>query len=432
MLDREEAIIDQTTGQRRWLSTTKVPVRDSQGQIVGLVGMSRDITERKRQEEQVRQSQKMEAIGQLAGGIAHDFNNMLTGILGFTQLLLQEVNPSDRIYEDLHRIEMLSNRAADLVRQLMTFSRRDISQKSSLSLRPFLKEMARLLERIIPENIEVELNLPAEELTVEADPTQLQQVIINLAVNARDAMPEGGRLVIATARVKLDGAGYQAQPELEPGWYVQLSVSDTGVGIPLKIQPHIFDPFFTTKDVGKGTGLGLSVVYGIVKNHAGAIEVESQVGRGTTMKVYLPLSEQPTARVTAPPVSLPRGTETILLVEDESLVLEFGRTVLEHLGYRVLTARDGLEALEVFQAHQAEIALVILDVVMPRLGGRETATELKHRNPAVAILLASGYDSPREAGEELKETEAYNFVRKPYQIQELAQAVRAALEHRPP
>ncbi|MBI1877889.1 MAG: response regulator [Chloroflexi bacterium] len=432
LIDREEAIIDQMTGQKRWLSTTKVPVRDSQGQIVALVGMSRDITERKRLEEQSHQSQKLQAIGQLAGGIAHEFNNMLTGILGFTQLLLEVVQPEDKIYEDLQRIEVLSKRAAGLVRQLLTFSRHDLSQKNSLSLRPFLKEITKLLERIIPENIVIELSLAAEDLIVVADPTQLQQVVINLAVNARDAMPEGGRLVIITARVELDDAFCQAHPDLRPGWYALLSITDTGVGIPLEIRPSIFDPFFTTKAVGKGTGLGLPVVYGIVKNHAGAIEVESQVGQGTTMKIYLPLSEQPVVEeaATTTLADLLTGTETILLVEDEPLVLEFGRTVLEYFGYRVLTAQDGVEALEVFQAHQAEIALVILDVVMPRMGGRETARELKRRKPAVAVLLASGYDSSEETEEEPGETEAYVLVRKPYQIQELAQAVRAALEHR--
>ena len=317
-----------------------------------------------------------------------------------------------------------------MVRQLMTFSRHSQSQKNSLPLHPFLEEITKLLERMIPENIEVELSLAAEDLVVEADPTQLQQVVMNLAVNARDAMPEGGRLVIETARVELDDAFCQAHPDLHPGWYALLSVSDTGVGIPLEIRPHIFDPFFTTKGVGKGTGLGLPVVYGIVKNHAGAIEVESQVGRGTTMKIYLPLSEQPVVEVATPAADLLTGTETILLVEDEPLVLEFGRTALEYFGYRVLTAQDGVEALEVFQAHQDEIALVILDVVMPRMGGRETARELKRRKPTVAVLLATGYDSPEEADEELGELEAYEFLRKPYRIRELAQAVRAVLEHR--
>jgi signal transduction histidine kinase/ActR/RegA family two-component response regulator len=407
-------------------------IRDAEGRCIGYRATTRDISKEKELEAQLLQAQKLESLGTLVGGIAHDFNNMLTSILGFTELLLQEVTPENHIHDDLERIQVLSLRAADMVRQLMTFSRHSRSQKNSMLLYPFLEELTKLLERMIPENIEVALKLAAEDLIVEADPTQLQQVVMNLAVNARDAMPGGGRLVIEAARAQLDEAFCRAHPDVRPGWYALLSVSDTGAGIPLAIRARIFDPFFTTKVVGKGTGLGLPVVYGIVKSHAGAIEVESQVSQGTTMKIYLPLSEQPVVQQAVPSADLLRGTETILLVEDEPLVLEFGRTALEHFGYRVLTAQDGLEALAVFQAHQDEIALVILDVVMPRMGGRETARELKHRSPTLAVLLATGYDSPEEADGEPNETETYAFLRKPYRIRELARAVRAALEHRSP
>jgi two-component system, cell cycle sensor histidine kinase and response regulator CckA len=343
--------------------------------------------------------------------------------------LLQEVRPEDEIHEDLQRIELLGLRARDMVRQLMTFSRHSRSQRTSLPLRPFLEESAALLEHLIPENIEVKLRLAAEDLIVEADSTQLQQVVMNLVVNARDAIPEGGRLVIATARVELDDTFCQMYPDLKPGWYALLSVSDMGVGISTTIRPYIFNPFFTTKDVGKGTGLGLPVVYGIVKSHAGAIEVESQVGQGTTMKIYLPLSERPLVEAETVSDDLLTGAETILLVEDEPPVLEFGRTALERFGYRVLTARDGAEALEVFRAHQDEIALAVLDVVMPRMGGRAAARELKRRKPTVTVLLVTGYDSPEEVGEELEEMAAYPFLRKPYRIRELAQMVRAVLNH---
>jgi two-component system cell cycle sensor histidine kinase/response regulator CckA len=414
----------------------RLPVRlnmramhDAAGQCIGFRVTTREITKEKELEAQLLQSQKLESLGTLVGGIAHDFNNMLTAILGFTELLLQEVNPADQIHEDLQRIELLSLRATDMVRQLMTFSRNSLSQRTSLPLHPFLEEIATLLERLIPENIEVELSPAAEDLLVEADPTQLQQVIMNLTVNARDAMPEGGRLVIATARVELDEAFCQMYPDLHPGGFALLSVSDVGVGIPMAIRPYIFDPFFTTKDVGKGTGLGLPVVYGIVKSHAGAIEVESQVGQGTTMKIYLPLSEHPVAQAAMPADDLLTGAETILLVEDEPPVLEFGRTALERFGYRVLTARDGTEALEVFQTHQDEIALAILDVVMPRMGGRAAARELKRRKPTLVVLLATGYDSPEEAGAEQEET-VYTLLRKPYRIRDLAQTVRAVLDQR--
>jgi CheY-like chemotaxis protein len=353
---------------------------------------------------------------------------MLTSIMGFTELMLLDLAPESQIHEDLHHIEVLSRRAADMVRQLLTFSRHSRSQKHSLALRPFLEEVIRLLKRTIPETIAVELRLAAENLVVHADATQLQQVVMNLAVNARDAMPNGGRLTIESARVMLDAAFCQAHPNLSPGWYAQLSVSDTGVGIPPAIRPRIFDPFFTTKGVGQGTGLGLSVVYRIMQNQAGVIEVASEMGRGTSMTIYLPLSQQPLAQAEAPLDELLRGNETLLLVEDEPLVLEFGRKALERFGYRVLTAHDGLAALEVFEAHQEEIALVILDVVMPHMGGRAVARELKRRKATVAVLLMTGYDRAEAAGEEWEAMEQYEFLRKPYRIRELAQAIRAILE----
>lgn len=427
-LENVELILVRKDGRRLPVRLNMRSIQDTSGQCAGFRVMTRDISQEKELEAQLLQAQKLESLGILTAGIAHDFNNMLSGILGFTELVLQEVKPADPIHKDLHQIEALSLRAANMVKQLMTFSRRSISQKTSLSLNPLLEEIAKLLERMIPENIEVAMRMAAEDLIVEADPTQLQQVIMNLALNARDAMPAGGRLLIETARVELDEAFCRMHPGLQPEWHALLSVSDTGTGIPLELHPHIFDPFFTTKAVGKGTGLGLSVVYGIVKNHNGAIEVESQAGQGTIMKIYLPLTEQPVVVVPAMS-SLSTGTETILLVEDNPLVLEFGRSALERLGYRVLTAQDGVEALEVFEAHQDEIALVIFDVVMPSMGGREAAGAVRHKKPNVAVLLTTGYDYPEEAGEEQETTGAYQLLRKPYRIRELAWAVRTALEH---
>jgi PAS domain S-box-containing protein len=403
-------------------------VTDAEGAYSGWRATARDITKERTLEAQLLQAQKLESLGTLVGGIAHDFNNMLTGILGFTQLLLRQGEISDDVYETLERIELLSERAADMIKQLLAFSRQDVSQKTSLSLHPFLKETGKLLERIIPENIEIELSLAPGELIVEADPTQLQQVVMNLVVNARDAMPPGGRLGIETAAVELDETFCQAHPDLQPGRYVQLSISDTGVGIAPEIRSRIFDPFFTTKEVGKGTGLGLPVVYGIVKNHGGAIEVESWVGEGTTVLVYLPVAQVGIIQTAPPSVQVWRGTETVLLVEDEPTVLELGRSALEYFGYRVLTARDGVEALEVYREHQDEIALVVLDVVMPRMGGHETLTELKRIDPRIKVLLLTGYDSAWETAEELLKQGIYGLVRKPYRIDELAQAMRTALE----
>lgn len=405
-------------------------IQNTAGQCTGFSVTMREVAKEKELEAQLLQAQKLENLGALVSGIAHDFNNMLTSILGFTELLLLEANSETQIHNDLCHIEVLSRRAADMVRQLLIFSRYNRSEKISLALRPFLEELTRLLKRMIPETITVDLRLGKEKLVVEADPTQLQQVVMNLVVNARDAMPRGGRLSIEAAHVVLDGAFCQAHPGLSPGWYTQLSITDTGEGIPPAIRERIFDPFFTTKGVGQGTGLGLSVVYRIVKNHGGAIEVESQIGRGTSIKIYLPLSEQLADEPEAPLDNLLRGTETILMVEDEPFVLEFGRTALERFGYRVLTAPDAIVALEMFEAHQDEIALVILDVVMPRMGGQAAARELRRKKPALAVLLTSGYDYPEVDGEEREAVEEYAFLRKPYRIHQLAQAVRAMLEHR--
>ena len=403
-------------------------IRNAAGRCTGYRVTIREIAKEKELEAQLLQAQKLEILGTLVGGIAHDFNNMLTSILGFTDLLLLDVAET-QLHDDLRHIEMLSHRAADMVRQLLAFSRHGRSQKHSLALRPFLEEMIRLLKRTIPETIAVELRLAAENLVVQADATQVQQVVMNLAVNARDAMPNGGRLIIESARVLLDAAFCQAHPNLSPGWHVQLRVSDTGVGIPPAIRSRIFDPFFTTKEVGHGTGLGLSVVYKIVQNHAGAIEVESEIGRGTSLTIYLPLSQQPLVEAEAPLDELLRGNATLLLVEDEPLVLQYGQKALERLGYRVLTAHDGLAALEVFEAHQEEIALVILDVVMPRMGGRAAARELKRRKATVGVLLTTGYDCVEAASGEWEAVGEYEFLRKPYRIRELAQVVRAMLEH---
>jgi PAS domain S-box-containing protein len=414
-------------GARRWLKTHAVPLRNQPGDITAALGITRDITKEKGLEAQLLQAQKLESLGTLVGGIAHDFNNMLSGILGFSQLMMEEVAPTSPVYEGLQRIEVLSERAADMVKQLLAFSRREVAQKTDLWLHPFLREIGKLLERMIPEHIEIQLGLAPDHLMVEADPTQLQQVVMNLAVNARDAMPGGGRLSIETQPVRLDEGFCRAHPSLQPGAYVRVSVGDTGTGIAPEIRSRIFDPFFTTKGVGKGTGLGLAMVYGIVKNHNGAVEVESEVGRGTTFHLYLPVSAKP-AVADAPPIQAQRGGETILLVEDEGLVLELGQKTLERFGYRVLTARDGVEAIEVYQAHREEIALVILDVMMPRMGGREAFQELKRLNPAVKALMATGYHSAEVTTEELLGEGISGVVMKPYRIHKLAQAVRAALE----
>jgi PAS domain S-box-containing protein len=403
-------------------------IRDADGGDLGFCVTARDITKEKELEAQLLQAQKLESLGTLVGGIAHDFNNMLSGILGFSQLMMEEIAPTSPVYEGLQRIEVLSERAAEMIKQMLAFSRRGMVQKTNLWLHPFLKEVAKLLERIIPENIEVELGLAADRLTVEADPTQLQQMVMNLAVNARDAMPDGGRLRLETARVELGEEFCRAHPDARPGSYVRLGVSDSGTGIAPEIRSRIFDPFFTTKEAGKGTGLGLSVVYGIVKNHGGAIEMESELGRGTAFHVYLPLAAAPAVAEEPPPLETRRGKETILLVDDEAIVLEVGKMALERMGYRVLIAHDGLEAIQVYREHQANVSLVLMDVVMPKLGGREAFLELKRLNPQIKVLMATGYNSSNAPLNELLTDGVCGLIVKPYHIRKLAQTVRAALE----
>lgn len=398
------------------------------GQQAGFRATVRDLSREARLEAQLRQAQRLESLGALVGGIAHDFNNMLTGILGFAQLLLRSVKPSDRQYENLRRVEVLSERAASLVRQLLMFSRHDASQRISLQLNPFIKEIGTLLERIIPETIQIELNLAHRVITIETDPTQLQQVLMNLAINARDAMPRGGCLAITTSTVRLDESFCNRRAGTRPGWYALLSVSDTGVGIPEEIRARIFDPFFTTKAAEKGTGLGLAVANTIVRDHGGAMDVESAVGRGTTVRVYLPIGEKPVDRSLAPSAAVSGGSETVLLVEDDPTVLQLACAALDHFGYRLLTARDGLSALATFQTHRDQISLVVLDLVLPRLGGVETLRELRRIDPNVRVLLTTGYDSTLDVSDAPAAEIRCEILRKPYGIDELAHAVRATID----
>lgn len=406
---------------------TMMVIRDAMGRYQGCRVTARDITKERELEAQLLGAQKLESLGTLVGGIAHDFNNILTGILGFTQLLLRQGHAGDGLHEGLQRIELLSMRASDMIRQLLAFSRQGVSQRRCLALHPFLKETSKLLERMIPENIEIALSLDTDDPVVEADPTQLQQVLMNLVVNARDAMPQGGRIEIETTLVELDESFCQAHPDTPPGRYVRLSIGDTGMGIAPEIRSRIFDPFFTTKEVGKGTGLGLPVVYSIVKNHGGAIEVSSQMGEGTTVQVFWPLAESVTTEVATHPGETCQGSELILLVEDDPIVLELGRKALEYFGYQVLIASDGVEALAIYRKHQAEISLVILDVVLPRMGGRETFRELRRIDPSVKVLLTTGYGLD-ETVEVMLEEGVCGLVGKPYRIHDLAQAVHAILE----
>jgi two-component system cell cycle sensor histidine kinase/response regulator CckA len=389
-----------------------------------------DITERKKLEEQLRQSQKMEAIGQLAGGVAHDFNNMLTVILGYSQMILCRYPEGDQLSGEIKEIENAARRAASLTSQLLAFSRKQVIQPKILDLSTVIAETEKMLRRLIGENIELVSNLRAGLKPVEVDPGQIEQVIMNLVVNARDAMPDGGKLIIETANVELDETYTREQVGMQPGNYVLLAVSDTGSGMDEEIRSHIFEPFFTTKEVGRGTGLGLSTVFGIIKQSAGHISVYSEPGHGTTFKIYLPGVQELTSAVSVfeSAGSLTGGAETILLVEDEQNVRQLAGRILREQGYKVMEAANGEEALEIFQEHsQTKIHLVITDVIMPQMGGKTLAALIKRLRPKTEVLFVSGYTDDAIAHHGVLEPDTA-FLQKPFTPEALARKVREVLD----
>jgi PAS domain S-box-containing protein len=411
--------------------------RDNDRSILGYQGIIRDITARKRSEqemaalqEQFRQSQKMEAVGRLGGGIAHDFNNLLTIIKGYSQLSLLDLKENDPLWGNIQEIQKATQRATDLTRQLLAFSRRQILDLKVLDLNTLLKDLDKMLRRIIGEDIEL-TTLLAENLgRVKIDPGQFEQIILNLAVNARDAMPSGGKLTIETANVVLDGEYARTHVSVTPGPYVRLSVSDTGGGIPLEVKEKVFEPFFTTKEKGKGTGLGLSTVYGIVKQSGGNIWVYSEPAHGTTFKIYLPRVEEDLDTLHGRDETdfLPRGSETVLLVEDEPSVRDLALRLLNQQGYKVLEAANGEEALRVVQEHIGEkIHLLLTDVVMPQMGGKELANQLKLLRPDVKVLYTSGYTDDAIVHHGVLEPGTH-FLQKPFSPKTLTHKMREVLD----
>jgi PAS domain S-box-containing protein len=382
---------------------TGAGLTDESGQVSGLTGVGRDVTERKRAEEvgrqresAMRQLQKIEAIGRLAGGVAHDFNNVLTVVIGRCQLLLSRYEPGDPVHESLEQIESTAQHAASLTRQLLAFSRNQASERQPLDLNAIVTNVSEMLRRVIGENIELTVALEPKLHLVLAEPSQIEQVIVNFAVNARDAMPSGGHLTIATRNVALDAAFAAIHPAAAAGSYILLEVRDTGTGMDDETRQRVFEPFFTTKEPGKGCGLGLSTVYGIVKQHGGFVAVESTLCRGTAFRVYLP---KLAAAVEAPPADAARapcrgGEETILLVEDEQAVRGLVHEILSRLGYRVLAAADGAQALALSQRFPDPIHLLITDVVMPGMDGRELAERILLARPDTKTLFMSGYAEP--------------------------------------
>ena len=378
-------------------------------------------------EEQLRHAQKMEAIGRLSGGIAHDFNNLLTAIRGYSELLLKELKGSP-LRADVEEIFNAAERAATLTGQLLAFSRRQILTPEIVVLNQRVTDMSRMLDRLIGEHIAIDLRLASDLWTVRADAAQLEQVLVNLALNARDAMPQGGSLAIETANREVKAAEAQAL-EITPGPYVELRVRDTGIGIPPEVQGRIFEPFFTTKPKGAGTGLGLSMVYGFVKQSGGAISVTSVPGKGTTFSLLLPRTVASTDRTPTPKQLAPqpeRGSGTILIAEDERALRRLTATVLAQAGYRSLEASDGQQALDMFTVHARQIVMVVTDVVMPRMGGIELAERLRKTHPDLPILFVTGYVDQSEAL--LDSTGGAPVLLKPFSPEALLRSVASVLE----
>jgi PAS domain S-box-containing protein len=424
---RAEVVRQRKNGAHIPICISTAPLRDPSGRIVGGVAVADDLTERRAAEEHLRQAQKMEALGQLAGGVAHDFNNQLMVIRGYCELLLQERTKDAKVCGQLEEILGAADRAAALTNQLLAFSRRQVLQPRVLDLNQIIQELGKPLGRLIGEHITINLEPAPSPAQVKADLGQLQQVIFNLAGNARDAMPNGGRLSIALTHEQIDGSRAGGLG-CSPGKYVCLRVTDGGAGIDPAILPHIFEPFFTTKEVGKGTGLGLATVYGVAQQSGGAVQVESQLTQGSTFRVYFPavLSKTHSGEVT-PPLQLPRGTETILLVEDEKPLAVMEYEFLKALGYKVRLAHDGREAAETAANLSEPVDLLLTDVVLPNLTGAELARGMRSRQPNLRVVFVSGY-TDHGPGAQHGLPKDQDYLQKPYTLSILARKVREALD----
>jgi PAS domain S-box-containing protein len=422
-------------GSYRWLEVVLSNLL-AEPAVAAIVVNFRDIGERKRSErekaeltEQVQQSQKMEALGRLAGGVAHDFNNLLTTILGYAELIGDGLGPEHALAQDARELQMAGERATALTRQLLTFSRRQIIQPHLVDLNLLLRRLQNMLTRLLGEDVALSLNLAADLWQTEVDPTQLDQILMNLVANARAAMPRGGRLVLETANVVHEREWRDADADVRAGEFVMLSAADTGCGMDHETALRVFEPFFTTKQ--EGTGLGLATVYGIVKQHRGGISFSSELGVGTTFRLYFPRAQATTAKAPELPAreALPRGTETVLLVEDEASVRSLVRTMLEMLDYKVLTATQGEDAVELADAHAGVIHLLVTDVVMPGINGRELSESLRATRPEMKCLFVSGYTRDVIAQRGILE-QGIHLLAKPFSIAELAASIRSVLDER--
>ncbi len=427
----EEPVTNPTTRETRWFQTIKMPLRAPEEGTATLLGVSTEITERKRLEEQLLQSQKMEAVGQLAGGVAHDFNNILTAIVGYTDLLAAELGTNAQQLEDLEEIRKAARRAAALTRQLLAFSRKQVLEPRIIDVNGVVLNLDKMLRSLISENIELKTVLADDLAAARADPNQIEQVIMNLAINARDAMPEGGTVTIETGNATLDDAYAAQHVSVIPGEYVMLAVSDTGCGMDEKTQSRIFEPFFTTKPAGRGTGLGLSTVYGIVKQTGGNIWLYSEPGKGTTFKIYLPAIAALPEDIgkVAPADALPHGGGTVLVVEDDEQLRRLTHRALASQGYTVLEADRGSTALDIARRHKGHIDLLLTDVIMPDTNGRTLAETIRAARPGLRVLYMSGYPDGAIASHGMLEP-GVAYLAKPFTTDAVTRKVREVLEAR--
>jgi PAS domain S-box-containing protein len=425
---RSEFRLRHKNGSWRQILSRASVVRDAQGKRVSLIGSHVDITEFTELQAQLMQAQKMESIGRLAGGVAHDFNNLLTVINGTADLALSNLGADDPMTDALTDIRQAGQRAANLTRQLLAFSRRQMLKPRPLDLNEIIQGMWTMLRRLINEQVELAFSPGKPMRLISADPGQIEQVIVNLLVNSQDAMPSGGRILVETREVSLDKEQVSGRPSMQQGPHVMLAISDTGVGMDEPTRRHIFEPFFTTKEQGLGTGLGLATVYGIVKQSGGSVWVYSEVGKGTTFKIYLPVHEGhrlPEAVEAA--TEVPGGRETLLVVEDDAAVREVSRRVLESAGYKVFTAANGREALSHFQA--TPIELMLTDVVMPGMSGRELADEVSRLDQSTSIIHCSGYTEDALLHHQVTSMSRH-FIAKPFSRRDLLLLVRQVLDGR--
>ena len=426
-VDNFEAQLKRKDNSVIWVSTNAKLLKDKEGNIIGVEGITRDVTYPKKLEEQIRQSQKMESIGTLAGGIAHDFNNILGIILGNTELALEDVPEWNPARQNLEEVRTAILRAKNVVHQLLSFARKTKLEKKPTNIVPVVTESLKLLRSSIPTSIDIRQNIPEDVDTILADPTQINQILINLCTNAEHAMPDGGVIEVNLKNIELDERSVAKYPELTPGRYINLTVSDTGHGISRVDIDRIFDPYFTTKEIGRGTGMGLAVVHGIVKEHNGLITVESELGKGTTFNIFFPVVEKEAVIETKTDDKIPTGKERVLFIDDEESIAKLGRQILERLGYKVKATINPIEALELFRSQPDEFDLVITDLTMPKMTGDKLVKEILNIRTDIPIILCTGF-SEKIDEKKAKEIGAADYIEKPIDQRDFAFKVRKVLD----